>query len=312
MRAIRRAFLLATLTLVALSGCSCGSGSPAPEPPSPTTPQFDATRSFGFLTAQCDFGPRDPGSGAHGLCKDYLVQQLEGLADSVTQQPFDDPLYLDTGTFHLTNIIARFGEGTGGLLLGAHWDCRPWADRDPDPANYDTPILGASDGASGVAVLLELAQLFNEAPPPMPVTIVLFDGEDSGRTLEGFCVGSRYFASQLGDDLPDHGIIVDLVGGTDLRLPKEMNSVQANGPLVDLIWDTADALGFEAFENRVRSPIYDDHVPLIQAGIPSVDIIDLEYDYWHTIGDTPEHCSADSLKAVGDVLVRVIYRELSL
>lgn len=312
MRRLRQVILLVFLTTVACSGCSCGTNTPVSGQPRPALPEFDAARAFELLTAQCDFGPRAPGSDAHEQCKQYLVERLRESADSVTLQTFDAPLYLQSGTFHLTNLIARFGSGRGGLLLGAHWDCRPWADQDPDPANHNTPILGASDGASGVAVLLELARLFHETPPPMPVTIVLFDGEDSGRTLEEFCVGSRYFASQLGSERPDHAIVVDLVGGADLRLPKELNSVQSDRPLTDLIWDVAERLGKQAFEDRVRGPIYDDHVPLIQAGIPSVDIIDLDYKYWHTLGDTPEHCSKDSLKAVGDVLVEVIYRELSL
>jgi len=311
-RRIRQVILLIVLTTVTCSGCSCSSDTPTATGPQAAPPEFDAGRAFEFLTAQCDFGPRNPGSDAHEQCKQYLVHRLEESADSVELQTFDDPLYLQNGTFYLTNIIAHFGGEHGGLLLGAHWDCRPWADRDPDPANHNTPIAGASDGASGVAVLLELARLFHKVPPPMPVTIVLFDGEDSGRTLEGFCVGSRYFASQLGSERPDHAIVVDLVGGVDLRLPKELNSVNSDRPLTDLIWDVAERLGKQVFEDRVRGPIYDDHVPLIQAGIPAVDIIDLDYKYWHTLGDTPEHCSKDSLKAVGDVLVEVIYRELSL
>lgn len=280
-------------------------------------PEFSGNEAFKTLVEQCSFGPRNPGSEGHSLCRDYLVESLSGLADTVWTQPFTarDPY---TGTeYQLDNIIAQFrSEGTDGhVLLGAHWDTRPWADMDADTAYHDLPITGANDGASGVAVLLEIARQLNLNPAPVMVTIVLFDGEDIGEKgyPESFALGSRYFAENLPVNRPDEAIIVDMVGDAELEIPIERFSYQIHPALVRALWQKASDLRLPAFQNRLGAPVYDDHIPLWNyAGIPSVDIIDFEYpdryrNFWHTRMDTPDKCSPASLEQVGKLLVHYLY-----
>jgi Zn-dependent M28 family amino/carboxypeptidase len=141
---------------------------------------------------------------------------------------------------------------------------------------------------------------------PYEVVIVLFDGEDFGLTLDEFFLGSKYFADNMGDYRPKEAVVVDMVGDADLRLLRETNSLLSNAPLVDSIWEEGTKLGFPQYSNAPGPAILDDHIPLIQAGIPSVDIIDLDYPYWHTLADTTDKCSQDSLLAVGEVLYHLI------
>ena len=285
--------------LIALGGCSKAQ-----------TPRFDAQRAFADLEKQCDFGPRHPGSPGHKACLDYLDAQLRPLADSVVRQSFGftDPR---TGKGHrLTNVVASFGSQGERILLCAHWDTRPVADFDPKPANRKTPILGANDGASGVAILLEMARLFKDQPPPVGVDIVLFDGEDSG--LEGvtdsWCQGARYFAqNKSAGYLPRWAVLVDMVGDKNLDLPIEANSQRYAPELVDRLWGLAESLGLPAFNRRQGQDIVDDHLELLKVGIPAVDIIDFDYPYWHTVDDTPDKCSAESLEQVGRLLASFIY-----
>ena len=193
------------------------------------------------------------------------------------------------------------------VLLAAHWDTRPIADHDPKPENRETPILGANDGASGVAVLLELARVFKTHPPPRRVVIVLFDGEDYGKTADDMFIGSRFFARNLGKWKPDYGILLDMVGDKNLTLPIEANSWNANRAFTAAIWNRAAALGLAPFQQRLGPAIMDDHVPLIKVGIPMVDIIDFDYPYWHTIEDTVDKCSPKSLEVVATLVISVVY-----
>ena len=167
---------------------------------------FDAQRAFELLKKQCEFGPRPPGSPAHRETQNYLFTELEKYANNVQLQPHQ---YKVNGiTLQLNNILAEFGAlGGETLLLAAHWDTRPFADRDPKRENQDKPILGANDGASGVAVLLEIARVLKQRPPPRRVIIVLFDGEDYGRSVDNMFIGSRFFAQNLGKWRPDYGIL---------------------------------------------------------------------------------------------------------
>ena len=274
--------------------------------------QFNKSSAFAYLEKQCSFGPRNPGSPGHKSCRDFLRNELKGFSSSVESQQF---LHTDRKlgkSLRMTNIIASFDVQSSQakpILLCAHWDTRPRADRDPDIGNRDTPIAGANDGASGVAVLLEIARCLSELAPPQPVTIVLFDGEDYGEEgqLEDYCLGSKYFASTLSGDEYKFAILLDMIGDKDLSIPIEGYSARVAPDLVNLIWRRAGKLGIKAFRQRAGHDVYDDHWPLIQAGIPSIDIIDFEYPYWHTLQDTPDKCSPESLKAVGDVLMDVIY-----
>ncbi|MYC77518.1 M28 family peptidase [Candidatus Poribacteria bacterium] len=269
---------------------------------------FDAHRAFNMLEKQCAFGPRPPGSVSHTETRDFLFTELQKYANSVALQPLQYKTKTGT-TLHLNNILAEFGPPAGGeaLLLAAHWDTRPFADRDPKPENQDKPILGANDGASGVAVLLEIARVLKEHPPPRRVVIVLFDGEDYGRSVEDMFIGSRFFARNLGKWKPDYGILLDMIGDKDLALPIERYSWNANRGFAEAIWRRAATLGLAPFQSRLGDAILDDHVPLIEVGIPMVNIIDFTYPYWHTIEDTVDKCSAKSLEVVATLVISIIY-----
>jgi hypothetical protein len=267
---------------------------------------FDAQRAFAILEKQCKFGPRPLGSPAHRQTRDYLFTELQKYANNVALQPHQ---YKANGaTLQLNNILAEFGASSGEtLLLAAHWDTRPFADRDPKPENQDKPILGANDGASGVAVLLEIARVLKQRPPPRRIIIVLFDGEDYGRSVENMFIGSRFFAQNLGKWKPDYGILLDMVGDKDLSIPIERYSWEANREFTELIWNRAASIGLDPFQQRLGAAILDDHVPLIKVGIPMVNIIDFTYPYWHTVKDTVDKCSPKSLEVVATLVISIIY-----
>jgi len=279
-------------------------------------PNFDKGNAFRYLVEQCEFGPRNPGSNGYKQCLDYLQNTLSGFADTILLQSFVLDDLVNEKSYDLTNIIARFKVGAPQqLLIGAHWDTRPWADEDPVPEKRNDPIIGANDGASGVAVILELARILNASPPPIGITLVLFDGEDMGRsgTPKSYAQGSLAFAKDLPIEKPDEAIILDMIGDAELHIPIERYSYQQNRQLVKKLWGLAKVLSLDAFESRIEYSIYDDHVPLwAEAKIPAVDIIDFNYpnsytNYWHTTQDLPEHCSAESLGQVGTLLVHYIY-----
>lgn len=267
---------------------------------------FEAQRAFEILKKQCEFGPRPPGSPAHRETQNYLFAELQKYANSVALQPLQ---YTANGvTLQLNNIIAEFGAPSGEtLLLAAHWDTRPIADHDPKPENRDKPILGANDGASGVAVLLEIARVLKLKPPSRRIIIVLFDGEDYGKSVDDMFIGSRFFARNLGKWRPDYGILLDMVGDKDLGIPIERYSWNANREFAELIWRRAADLGLAPFQQRVGAAIMDDHVPLIRVGIPMVNIIDFTYPYWHTLEDTVDKCSPKSLEVVATLVISIIY-----
>jgi len=279
-------------------------------------PNFDKGNAFRYLVEQCEFGPRNPGSNGYKQCLDYLQKTFSGFADTILLQPFVLDDLVNEKSYDLTNIIARFKvDAPQQLLIGAHWDTRPWADEDPDTEKRNDPIIGANDGASGVAVILELARILNASPPPIGITLVLFDGEDMGRsgTPKSYAQGSLAFAKDLPIEKPDEAIILDMIGDAELHIPIERNSYRQNRQLVKKLWTMAEELSLDAFESRIAYTLYDDHVPLwAEARIPAIDIIDFNYpnsyaNYWHTTQDLPENCSAESLGQVGTLLVHYIY-----
>ncbi len=280
----------------------CGLSSP---------PTFDGKEAFDYLTEQCEIGPRNPGSEGHRRCKKYLLDKLGGYTNLVKRQEF---VYQDTSQdtrLELTNIIASFyPEKRQRVLLCAHWDTRPFADKDPDVSLREEPISGANDGASGVAVLLEMAELFSQKRPKWGVDIILFDGEDYGPEdeLDKFCLGSKYFAENRGEYRPQFGILLDLIGDKDLNIYKEGHSVRYAKETVDLVWGAARRVQVGCFHDSTKYFIYDDHIPLLQAGIPCIDLIDFDYPYWHTTQDTPDKCSPESLQKIGEVLIEILYR----
>jgi len=274
-------------------------------------PEFNQNNAYNFLKKQCDFGARVPGTEAHKKCKNYLVETLRKYTRQVTEQPFQTRIKSNQSPVTCYNIIANFNtENSRRILLCAHWDTRPWADRDPNPANHNKPVMGASDGASGVAVLLEIARVINILKPKYGIDIVLFDAEDFGSygNNDSWALGSKYFAQTMASRYqPEYGVLLDLIGDADQQLYIEHNSYQYARDIVDIIWNKAQDLGISEFIPELKHDVYDDHLNLLQAGIQCIDIIDFDYEYWHTIEDTPDKCSPQSLGNVGKVLVELLY-----
>jgi glutaminyl-peptide cyclotransferase len=271
-------------------------------------PRFDEARAFEDLKAQVAFGPRAPGTPGHDACRQWLVERLTAAGGKVGEQTFPDTVY--GRPYRFTNVRARFGPATGPwIVLGAHWDTRPFADQDPDTAKRRLPVPGANDGASGVAVLLEVARALGETAPPVGVEIVLFDGEDLGEggDVEGFCRGSRHYVRVLEHPRPQLVIVSDMVGDKDLELHYEQNSHNAARNIVERLWSGAAKVSAPAFKPDLRHNVYDDHAPFLEAGIPGVDIIDFDYPAWHTTGDDLTQVSAGSLGQVGRTLLWYVY-----
>ena len=299
-RGARSAPLRLAVTLSILSFASCDRPAAA----------FDGKRAFTWLTRQCSFGPRVPGTAAHDSCFAFLVSTLRDYATEVEVDTFtyDSPVLNDE--VRLMNVVARFRpEWKQRVLLGAHWDTRAWADRDPIPAKRHLPVLGANDGASGVAILLEIARLLKKNPPEVGVDIVLFDGEDLGTEADpnGWFRGSNRYVEETSDKPPPlFVIVIDMVGKKDLALHWEGKSRELASNIVDLVWGEANTLGVRSFRSDVRHTVFDDHTPFLNAGIPAVDIIDFDYPSWHTTHDTPDKCSPESLEGVGRVLLSLV------
>ncbi len=284
-------------------------------------PYFDGSRAFELLEKQVALGPRFPGSPGHAALVSLLTDYLEPRAHELKIQTTSRSHPYQDGPLPITNILARFNPtARKHVLLLAHYDTRAIADQDPDPGNRSKPILGANDGASGVAVLLMLADIFARDVPPIGVDLLFVDAEDVGRSgdLENFSLGTKAFLPEMNELLggvrPQYAVLVDMVGDAELTLPMEYNSWRDARKLVNRIWNLARELGYSQFRFEMGAQIYDDHVPLLEAGIPAVDIIDFDYpntekNYWHTLEDTPDKCSAGSLEAVGTVLTTLIYSE---
>ena len=281
-----------------------------------TKPEFDSKNAFNYLVEQTNFGPRNPGSSGHRNTLEYLTTKFGEFADTLIIQSFT---YLDSTTgreYNLTNVIASFNlSNPKRALLGAHWDTRPRSDYDLDPLKRNDPLLGANDGASGVAVLLELGRIFSLNTPAIGVDIILFDGEDFGEEgdLSNYFLGSRYFSKNFEGQKPEWAVIIDMVGDADLELPIERYSYEQNKKLVNKVWSAAERVGAKQFKRRLGNYINDDHTMLFEhAGIPAIDIIDLNYvqrgvNLWHTSLDTPDRCSPASLHAVGRTLIEMLY-----
>ncbi len=262
---------------------------------------FDGATAMGYLQQQCDFGPRPPGSTNLSSCREYIVSTLGSFGWDVRLQNFT---YRGVAC---ANIIARGSPDAANIsiVLGAHYDTRPVADQDPDPANRQHPILGANDGASGVAVLLELARVLPVAARQY-VELVFFDAEDSGG-VNGWewIVGSTYYVGQLDDERRAglHAmILLDMVGDSSAQFLRERSSTRT---LQDNLWSIAAELGYSStFIDSFGAYVIDDHTPFLDAGMPAVDIIQNNPfpPYWHTLADTPDKCSASSLERVGSVV----------
>lgn len=257
------------------------------------TPTFDMTRAYQHVEAQVALGPRTPFSAAHSQVIEYISSELTSTGWQVEQQK---------GEYNqqpLINIIAKKSDAPPQIILGAHYDSRFFADHDADPALSLQPVLGANDGASGVAVLMELARVLPDETASS-VWLIFFDAEDQGRiTGWDWIQGSRYFAEHL-SVTPQAVVIVDMVGDQNLKLPLEQNST---AELAAEIWSTAAQAGWdEYFIAEPGFSILDDHTPFLEKNIPAVDIIDFDYPYWHTSQDTLDKIDPHSLYVVGETL----------
>jgi glutaminyl-peptide cyclotransferase len=288
-------------------------------------PEFSSGQAYEYIRTQVEFGPRNPNSPGHRQTRDFLYRELQQFAGerNVFLQSFEHEGY-EGEILQLHNIIAAFNlQSSDRIVLAAHWDTRPRAEEDPD--RPDDPIPGANDGGSGVGVLLELARIMSENPPPIGVDIIFFDGEDYGETgdLQNYFLGARYWGNNppVPGYNPRFGILLDMVGGEGAVFPKEGYSIRFAPSLVDAIWDVAAELGYEElFPDREGALVSDDHVIVERTtGIPMINIIHHERSeqggalfppYWHTHQDNMDIIDRDVLQAVGDLMVELIYNRI--
>ena len=279
---------------------------------------FNGNNAMNYLNKQCELGPRYPGSDGHINAVKLYQNHFNKYSDNVIllNDFVIHPHSLDS--IKLTNILARFNSNLNKrLLLMAHFDTREYADKDLNKNNHDKPIIGANDGASGVAILMELAHFLSQNQLlNIGVDILLTDGEDMGKSgdIHSWALGAKSFAKNLPDPAPFAAICIDMVGDAELTLPIEVNSYLQAPELVLDIWKLAQELGYHEFKMEMGIPIVDDHYVFYNmTKIPSIDIIDFDYpnknlNYWHTLEDTPDKCSPRSLEIVGTVLVNYLHR----
>lgn len=300
----------------------------------PVGPSFNADSAYAFIKAQCDFGPRDINSRGHDLCGEWIVSKFKEYGCKVTTQTATLAGY-DGTKLRSRNIMASINpEATTRILLCAHWDSRPWADNDPDSANWRKPILAANDAASGVAVMLELARIIGKSKDEkafnkqLGIDFVCFDAEDWGTpqwadvadNADSWALGAQYWSKNLPQGYEArYGILLDMVGGVGAKFYREGMSMQYAPEIVKKVWRAAREVGFGSyFPKEDGGVITDDHVPVNQfAKIPTIDIIPYYADCqqssfgptWHTLADNMENIDKNTLKAVGQTLVQVIYKE---
>ena len=266
---------------------------------------FDSSKAYDYVLKQCDFGARYPGSNGHSQCKDFLFRELSKYSDEtiVDSHKIIDPLTSDSVKIY--NVFGRINpKKDNRVLLIAHWDTRQFADKDLNPDNHKEPVLGANDGASGVAVLLSLIQQINMKN--MGLDILFADAEDMGLygQPDTWAIGSKLFSEKYPEPLPQFGVCVDMVADKDLNIKVEKYSYQMAPQLIEYIWNLAASKGYDNFKPELGAGIVDDHLSFSSAtGIPSIDLIDFDYKHWHTVNDTPENISKKSLEIVGSVLL---------
>lgn len=314
---------------IILSGCSGSQANNAPAAKSQSAksqdiPAFSSDSAYAFIQAQVDMGPRVPGSDAAKECADWIASELRRHgADTVIVQytTLPDPMN-PSREVPVRNILGRFNpDAKTHVMLAAHYDTRPVADEETDPSRSSRPIPGANDGASGVGVMLEVARMIGRQAPTTGVDLLFVDLEDSGTTGDddSWCRGSQYFADNMpytsATDRPMAAIVLDMVGAPGARFHREGFSDYAARPLVDRVWASARAAGHaDRFPDAEGSPILDDHLPLLRAGIPAIDIVESRSDAtggfpaaWHTLADDMTNIDPATLKAVGETVAHFIY-----
>ncbi len=298
---------LCLLVAVALQGGACGRGEATI--PSP----FDGERALGYARTFMDFGARVPGTDAHRKAGDWIASEMRSRADTVIEQTWTHTTK-SGATIPLRNVLARFNPmAEERLLYVTHWDSRPVAEKSSTDSLRKLPTPGANDGASGVGLFLALGDVLKATPPGMGVDLLFVDGEDYGTFTPDVDVllGSTYFANNLpsANYRPLFGIVFDMIGEADLRIPQEAHSINRAPEVVERVWRTAADMGYgNVFVPASTYEITDDHLPLLDKGLRVIDVIDLDYAYHHTVNDTVDKLSARSLKVVGDVAWKLIQR----
>lgn len=302
--------VMPALTAVAISSATLAAQvSTAPRPANPAA--FDGEAALRYVRAQVEFGPRVPGTVSARRTGDWLVERMRERADTVIVQTWTHRTQAGA-LVPMRNIFAQIGRGMPErVLYVAHWDTRPVSDNEFEAELRDRPADGANDGASGVGMLLALADALKHAPPTVGVDILLVDGEDYGTFGPDVdvVIGAQHFATNLpiANYRPAFGVVWDMVGDRDLRIMQERHSLRGAPEIVERVWMQAAALGYR--RNFVPSPGYqvmDDHIPLQRLGWRVIDVIDLDYQYHHTTGDTIDRISAESLRIVGEVALALV------
>lgn len=275
------------------------------EPEADDVPDVDEERAFARLVELVELGNRYYDAPQRREALDYMRQQLEATCEVVREYEFEAREQVSGVTYTLTNIVGRYRpNATRRIILGSHFDTRLWAEEDADHERHDEPITGANDGSSGVAAIFEILAVLNEhpdlLPPDVGIDAVLFDGEEFGRPGNGdYCKGSEAFARDIRaiypDALPEAAIVMDMVADRDFELRREGFSYGTARDLQDLVWEAGERVAPDVFSDQMLPRIFDDHVPLQRAGIPSVLMIDFDYPHWHTHQDTLDKCSPESL-----------------
>jgi len=293
------------VVLVAL-GCQARAGDGRSKSPV----EFNGRTALTYVEKQMSFGPRIPNKPGHQQEADWLLAELRARADTVIVQEITHRLR-NGEMLHLRNFFARFRpEATERVLFLAHWDTRPMADKSANLAQQRMPVPGANDGASGVAVLLGVADALKARPPASGVDLLFVDGEDYGDFADtsDVLIGSRWFAAhQPPGYQPLFAVLFDMVGDKDLQIYQEGQSLAFAPEVVQRVWRVAAERGHDRqFIPSVRHTLTDDHVSLQKAGIHAIDVVDFDYPYWHTTEDTIDKVSAESLQIVGDVAVSLV------
>ena len=322
-------FAIISLLFASCSGQSQGKSSNADTIALAPCPRFSADSALLYIKEQCAFGSRVTGSDASRRCGDFLVERFKSLGAEVEEQTGIVTIW-DGTQLPARNIIASINPSNPNrILLCAHWDCRPWADNDPDEANHHRPILAANDGASGVAVMLEICRLLQKQPVQVGVDFICFDAEDMGTpqwaedrlgSSDTWCLGSHLWAERARTDgyKARYGVLLDMVGGYGATFSREGISMRLAQPLVNRVWQLAGQLGYRQFFPLTDNGyITDDHINVNKiAGVPCIDIIPYYSDgpssfgpTWHTIKDTPENIDTNVLEAVGQTITQLIYNE---